>query len=149
MKPKQRGSIGGGVLFTGHFPPCSLLPFSNVTISEAPSRRLRLLEKHSFKCKDQEETFGTRHGQTRPPFLPLTGHRPGSGLHSSSLVLIASSAKLRLPVLIPEASGAIQASPCFNIQPEGGKPPFVRHFEADKPEASEQCDLRHTAWQMT
>lgn len=55
----------------------------------------------------------------------------------------------KLPALIPEVSQAVQASLSFNIQPEGSKSPFVRHFEADKPEASEWCDLRRTAWQMT
>lgn len=46
-------------------------------------------------------------------------------------------------------SWAVQASLPFNIQPKGVKLPFVRHFEADRQEASARCDLKRTAWQMT
>lgn len=47
---------------------------SNIIISEAPSRRLRLFKKHSFTCKDQEEPLGLDMSRLGP-VLPLTGHK--------------------------------------------------------------------------
>ena len=93
-------------------------------------------------------TFGTRHEQTWP--CPSTYWPQGLAVVFRAplwfwLLLLQN----KLPALIAKVSQAVQASLSFNIQPEGSKSPFVRHLEADKPEASERYNLRRTAWQMT